>query len=159
MSTSSVVRAAWKTAIFDSATIQAITDKCHDYDILANIASMPEDSRMYYGGKINFFTYLTTRKAENGSLRGTNTIASRFSFRVKTSYYIEKDISESDQNYNSAIDNLELLDNLVRSALGKTWSSTVDYWEIEELKEPSLLQLDDREVWQIGYNYLGFKTV
>lgn len=159
MSASSDIRAAWKTAIFDSATIQAITTKAYAYDVLANIASVSEDSRLYFQQEINFFTYLVTRRAEMGSIRGTAGSVARYSHLVRVDYHIGKNIGETDQNYNLAIDSAESADDMVRSALGKTWSSTVDYFEQSDFRGPELITLDEREVWRVGYSYIGFKTV
>ncbi len=159
MTTSSDIRAIWKSEIFDSATIQAITTKCYAYDAIAAVVSTSEDASLYFQQQINFFTYLCSRRSETGSIRGTNTTASRFSHNVQVTYYLEKDIGEEDQNYNLTIDRMETLDSMVISELGKTWGSTVDYYEQIDLIEPSLINLDDREVWRVGYTYRGYKTV
>ena len=159
MTSSASIRAAWKTGIFNNAAILAITPKAYAFDIIANIASISEDSLLYHEQQINFFTYIASRKSETGSIRGSNTAASRFSHTIEITYNLKKDIGEADFNYNALIDRLEIVDDLVLSELGKTWSSTVDYYELTEFSPPTLKTLEDREFWSAGYTYTGFKTV
>ncbi len=156
---SDAIRAAWKAAIFDSATIQAITSKAYQFDLLANVASISEDAMMFHNQKINFFTYTTSRRSETGSIRGTNTSAARYQYSVRVDYHLFKDVSEPDFNFNTSIDRLEALDDLVLSELGKTWNSTVDYYELSEFRPPSLRTLEEREFWTVGYTYTGIKTI
>jgi hypothetical protein len=153
------IRAILKSAIFDSATIAAITSKAYSFDILANIGSVSEDALLYHEQQINFFTYLVTRKSETGSIRGNNTAASRFSYEVQIAYHLKKDVGEADFNFNTLIDRLETLDDMILSVLGKTWSSNFDYYELTEFSAPTLKTLEEREFWSASYTYIGYKTV
>lgn len=159
MTTSSAILAAWKSAIFDHEDIQAITARCHNWDLLSNVSSITQDALMMHDQEINFFTYQVSRRSETGSIRGTNTSAARYNFTVRVDYHLVKDAAESDFNFNSAINRIELLDDLVLSELGKTWSATVDYYELSEFRAPQLRILEDREFWILGYTYTGFKTI
>lgn len=158
MTTSAQIETAWKENIFDHATIQAITGNAYPYDITANLKSTKEALLMFEDAQINFFKYTIQRTREQGELRGAQS-GSRFKYIVEVFYYREKDVSESDQHHNTVRDNLETLDGLVLSSLGKTWDSTVDHWEMTGNQVPKLVELDDREVWFGGYQYTAFKHV
>lgn len=159
MTTSAQVLAAWQSAIFSHADIQAETTKVLAYDIAADIANMTEFTAGIFQQKHNFFQILCSRETVAGTLRGSNTAVSRFTHIVEVSYYIEKDPEDADQNYNEAIRVIELLDDLVRSELGKDWSGTVNYYEFTQLQRPQLIDIAGRKVWRVGHTYTGVKTV
>lgn len=159
MSTSAQVRAAFKTYVFDSETVQAITTKAYAYDVMANVASFSEDALLHFNQKINFVTYTVSRIRETGEVRGSNTTVSRYRFIVKLNYYIAKDIGEEDQGYNQAVDNIETIDATIASALGKKWGDTVDFNRVVSMQEAELITLDDREIWRVGYQYEGIKQI
>lgn len=156
---SSDIRSAWNTGIFQDATILSITNKAAQYDITASVKSGVEVLGLYYQERINFFKQVVTRVAKNNLIRGNNPVAARYEYEVEVTYNLEKDIAQADQNYNTAIDRLEVLDDLVRTNLGATWSNTVDYWEVTGILKPQLTLLDEREVWVCGYSYLAVETV
>ena len=158
MTTSANVRSAWNSAVLQHDTIQAITSKTYLYDITAALKSTTESVLLYEDAKINFFKLLCSSTRDTSSLRGSQGL-SRQVFTIEARYYIEKDILDAAQNYNNAIDRIEALDALVISQLGKTWNGTVDFGEMVGILEPTLVDLDGREVWTCGYQYRGTKTI
>lgn len=159
MSTSAQVLAAWKAAIFDHADVRAETVNAFDYDALADVASISEDSGLRFNQQINFFTYLASRETQTGSLRGNSGAVTRFTHTLEVDYHIIKSTADASQNYNEAIRVIELLDDLVRSQLGKTWGGTVDFYEFKELRRPQLIDIGGKKVWKVGHTYIGTKTV
>jgi len=154
---SSAIVSAWNTAVFQHATIQAITTKTYQFDVSATIRSTPEFELFFYNQQVNFFQQTVTRLSKNDEIRGTGASASRYEYDVEVSYFLERDISQTDDNYNTAINRIEILDNLVRAQLGSTWSSTVDYWTVSGILKPQLITLEDRDVWRCGYSYLAIE--
>lgn len=159
MSTSAEVRAAFKTYVFDSAAVQAITTKAYAYDLMANVASFSEDALLYFNQSVNFITYTVSRIRETGEVRGANTTVTRYRFIVKLNHYLAKDIGAEDQGYNQAVDNIETIDATIASALGKKWGDTVDFNRVVSMQEAELITLDDREIWRVGYQYEGIKQI
>ena len=159
MTTSAAVLSAWQTAIFAHASIKAETPHVFAYDITADIASMGEFTAGIHDQIQNFFTLLTYRETVDDNLRASNTSASRFVHTVEVDYYLEKKLSESDLNYNEAIRVIELLDDLVRSELGKTWGGTVNFYKLSALRRPQLVDIAGRKVWRVGHTYTGTKSV
>ena len=159
MTTSAQVISAWQSAVFAHASIVAETPVLLTYDITADIASMSEFTAGMHGQQHNFFTLLAYRETQAGSLRGSNTVVSRYTHTVEVDYYLEKKQSEESTNYNEAIRVIELLDDLVRSELGKDWSGVVDYYEFSALRRPQLVDISGRKVWRVGHTYTATKTV
>ena len=112
---------------------------------------------MYYNQAINFFTYLVNRTRVTQEIRGASSSVQRYEFDVTVNYYLQKDLTDSAQNYNNVIDRLETVDGIVISGLGATWSSTVNHYEMSGILTPTLIELDDREVWRGGYQYKAVK--
>src|SRR5690606_14137076 len=110
----------------------------------------------YYNQEINFFTYLVMRTRRQLDVAGGTSNATRFIHTVQLFYYLEKDISDTDYNYNSVIDRLETVDGLVISQLGKTWNSTVNYYEMTDARAPVLVEIDGKRVWRGQYTYAGY---
>jgi len=159
MSTSAQILAAWKAAIFDHADVLAETRNAFDHDVLADVASISEDSRLRYAERINFITYITARETQTGSLRGNSGAVTRYTHTIEVDYHLIKSSADASQNYNEAIRVIELIDDLVRSQLGKDWDGTVDYYEFKELRRPQLIDIDGKKVWKVGHTYVGTKTV
>jgi len=156
---SATIRTAWNTGVFQHATITAITTKIYQYDVTAAVRSKPEAELFYYNQKVNFFKQTVVRQARNNSLRGNNSLATRYEYDIEVSYYLERDFAATAANYNLAIDRIETMDDLVRTQLGKTWSSTVSHWEVSGILSPQLIQLDGRDVWQAGYSYTATEMI
>lgn len=157
MSTSAQIRSAWNSGVWTNGTVTALTTKIYAYDLVASLKSKPEAVSMYYNQSINFFTYLVNRTRVTQEIRGANTSVQRYEYDVTVNYYLQKDLTDSAQNYNNVIDRLETVDGIVISGLGATWSSTVNYYEMSGILTPTLIELDDREVWRGGYQYRAIK--
>lgn len=158
MTTSEQIRAAWKAGVFDNALIAAETANRYAFDFAAEFANLTESTEILHEREVNFFQYLAHRTSQTGSIRGTNSPADRFTHTVIVDYFIERDLEDPSRNYNEAIRVIELLDDLVRSELGKNWSGTVDYYEQSEFRPPAIVDFDGKKVWRVGYTYVGTKT-
>lgn len=136
MTTSATIEAAWLTSIWNSATIQAITPKCFQYDIIQD--SETDIAQFYNAGEINCFIALTSLAPR---YIGTNT--TRTDIQVAVDYYRQKDTSGA--HWTECRDAIETLYALVVSALGFTWSGTVSFWEGSE-KPPEISEADIKGV-------------
>ena len=159
MTTTAEILTEWKETIFDSPEVQAVSTVALDYDALQDVESMTELSNLFSGQQINCFIYTAYRMAETGSIRGTNSAADRFTHYVRVDYIVEKISKDGIQNYNTAINSLELVDDLVRSGLGKNWGGLVDFHRCTGFNQPVIIDIAGRKVWRAGYTYEGIKTV
>lgn len=153
MSTINEVRSAWEDAIFDHSTIRGYTTSVYPYDI-PNLESARNSGQFYFGGQINFITFVVSRIRRDG-LTGQV----RYEFPVRIRYYMDNEPSGA--NFKATTDRLEALDSLVRSELGNTWSSTVDYYEPNErgISAPELVFLENRPAWVSEVTYTGIQTI
>jgi hypothetical protein len=154
--TSADVRAAWKTSVWDSATIQAFTKKIYLYDV--SVDSAFNVAELYYGSQsavptINFFLCLVTRRQEPQIMNNT-----RYTFRVEVQYYLQQE-EISSSTYNTLVDRLEAVDDLVRTGLTGTWSDTVDYYDGGTPQGIQVVTIDNKACWRGGFVYVGTKTV
>ena len=157
MTSSSEIRSAWTTAIAQHATAQAMTTRWYDYDVDAAIESTAEDVRLLHLQRVNFATYLATRINDSQNVRGGAGISGH-SFSVILSRFLERDVTLSGDGQNVAIDDMDALDDLIVSQLGKTWSGTVDYWRLDSgFQKPEIINLNDRAVWRVRAEYRAFK--
>lgn len=159
MTTTAEILAKWKASVFDSAEAQAITTIALDYDALSDIESLSELTALFSGTQINCFVYTAYRMAETGSIRGTNSAADRFTHYIRVDYILEKISKDGAKNYNPTIDALEVVDDLVRSDLGKSWGGLVDFHRCTGFSQPTIIDIQGRKAWRAGYTYEGVKTV
>ena len=152
MSTSAQVQAAWLAAIWQNATMLAITDKMYGFDITT--VSEKETARLSYQGKINYFQYLVKRATK---VTGTNSQA-LYTFTVDVTYTRAHDVKGD--SWTAVRDAFETLTGLVRSSLGATWTQTVDFWREQE-GPPDIVQLDfdDDPVWRGSYRFTGYQQI
>jgi hypothetical protein len=136
MTTSATIDAAWLAAIWASPTIQAITSKVFQYNIVQD--SDTEIAQFYQDGEVNCFIALTTLAAR---YVGANTTSTEI--QVVVDYYRQKDASGA--HWTEARDVMETLYALVISALGFTWSGTVAFWQGQE-KPPEIAETDIKGV-------------
>ncbi len=155
MTTSAQIRSAWNTAIWTHATVTALTTQIFAFDAVQQPVAQVEINNFYYQQKINFFTYLTMRTTKQQDIAGT-ALATKTIHTVQVFYYLEKDLTNSAYNYTNCIDRLETVDGLVRSQLGKTWTSTVNYWEMLDALSPVVVELDGKKVWRASYTYTAY---
>lgn len=147
MSTPAQIRAAWKTSVWDNQTAKNITEKIYDYDVTQD--SQTEIERFFFRDPedittdlINFFTYLTRRNVETIGLCSQV----RYNHIVEVHYYLEAKPDGS--SYNQLIDAMVSIEDLVESQLDKTWSDTVDFYELDAVEKPEVIELANRpSVW------------
>jgi hypothetical protein len=131
MSSSSSVRDAWQTKIWDNSTVLAMTSKIFLYDV--TVDSSFNVAELYYAEpsempKVNFFLCLTNRR-QQPQIMG-----------------------------NILIDRMEAVDDLVRTSLTGTWNSTVDYYDGGTPQAISVVTIDDKKCWRGEIIYIGTKT-
>lgn len=151
MTTSSVIREAWQTNVFEAAAIQDITPKIYDYDITQE--SMKEIAKLLHETKVNCISYLVTRAQR---LRAMGQIEQTFD--VAITYMLEYDTDG--ESWKACADAFETIDSQVITALGGTWDSTVDYYRLQSAGPIiNLQQVGGRSVWVGRYTYQGFKNL
>jgi len=151
MSTSAEVEAQWLDKVFKYDSIKTISPKAYPFEVTEE--SEKEVSRLYHAGEINFWMYLIARSHE---FQVTNRLT--YNFTVELSYYREMD--PEGENWTAVRDNLETLFGVVRSSLGNTWQSTVDFWRPQAgIPNISLVKLGGKQVWRGVYIYTGFQEI
>ncbi len=145
MTTSAAIDAVWLSTIWNSATIQALTTKIFQYDIIQD--SETEIVKFYQDGEVNAFMALTSQSAKYIGASVTST-----EIQVAVDYFRQKDPSGA--NWTAARGNMETLYNLVVSALGTTWGSTVAFWVGQE-KPLEITETDIKGVkcWRARFVY------
>jgi hypothetical protein len=154
--TSADIRTVWDESVLQHATVQGYTDKTYTYDVSQD--SQFDLARLYSdadgeGPRLNFFLCLVQRKAEPLEIGG----GTRYTFEVRLEYYLQQ-TDEAESTFNTLVDRLEAVDDLVQAALGKTWSATVDYWRGGEPLKVATVTIDERACWKGGFTYTAFKT-
>lgn len=150
MTASSSIRSAWTTKIWGYPDIVAMTPNIFMYEVLAD--SQFTVANLYHEAEIRFFTCKVQRRSEPLPVNQT-----RYTFSVTIEYYRQQtDVAES--VYNDVQDHLETMDDLVRSQLGKTWNTTVDYYQGAQPIRIDSVRIDGKDCWRGGYVYTAFKT-
>ena len=156
MSNSSLVRAAWSSKILNHSSVTAFTSRAFTYDVsqendfdIANLYHSPNVG----SPTVNFILCLVQRQQEPLVVQNT-----RYTYQVRLEYYLQQeDIGSS--TYNTVIDRLELMDDLVRTELGGMWNGTVDFYSGGVPSDITVVQIDKRSCWRGAYVYTGVKTV
>jgi len=156
MSTSEVVRSAWKDKVWEHKSVQAMTSRVFLYDV--SIDSTFDVGNLYHAtpGKyptINFFLCLVRRQHEPLIMGNT-----RYTFQVQVLYYLQQEESSSN-TYNTLADRLETVDSLVRTELTGNWDDTIDFYNGGVPQDISVVTIDDKACWRGGFTYTGTKTV
>jgi len=154
LTTSAAIEAAWVTSIWNNATILAITNQAHPFEI--NDQSEYELSLLAYGSRINFFEYLVTRATQYPIITGgsgTNQI-----FTVDVRYTLEHQADGS--SYTDVRDTLETLIDLVNTDLSYTWGGTIDFYKTQE-GPPQITQtaILERKVIRGQYSFTAQKQI
>jgi hypothetical protein len=155
VSSSSDVRTAWESKIWLTSTVKDMTKKVFPYDVTVDSAF--DVAELYYAEpseipKINFFLSLVTRR-QAPQIMGNI----RYTFQVNVQYYLQQeDISSS--TYNTLVDRLETVDDLVRTSLTGTWNGTVDYYDGGTPQPVSVVTIDDKKCWRGEIVYIATKT-
>lgn len=144
------IEAVWQSVLWEHPTIVAITPNIHQYDI--SVQSEFDVELLCFEGEVNFFLARTLRRSEPILTQQT-----RYTFQVEVSYYLQQaDIAQN--TYRTVRDRLETLDDLVRTAMGKTWSSTVDFWQGGVPTAIKEIEVNERTCWTGAITYTAFKT-
>lgn len=148
MSTPSDIRSQWATDVWADASVSALTSRIYDYDITQQ--SGFEKAKLRHGQEVNFFTYLCTRGWRNRGLGSAGPMSTnRFIYylhRVEVNYYLEYDTSGA--NFNNVIDRLVTVETAVQANLGTSWSTLVDFYRLDEVREPTIVTIDDEPCWR-----------
>jgi hypothetical protein len=156
MTTSLQVRTAWSTKLLNHSAVEAFTTRAYTYDV--SLDNEFDVSKLYHAPlsgapTVNFVLCLVTRQQEPLVIQNT-----RYTFQVRLEYYLQQeDIGSS--TYNTLIDRLETMDDLVRTQLGGTWDGTVDFYSGGTPSDITVVQIDKRSCWRGAYLYSGIKTV
>lgn len=154
MSTSAQVEAAWASAIWQNATITAITDKVLTFPYTEE--SEVEVTNLYSGQEINAFEVLTNRIQRYGETAATIGGILHYQFEVDIRYY--RAVEPTGANYTATRDTLETLFALVVSELGSTWGGTVDFWKPDtSLAEITRIKISTEDVWRGRYRFFADK--
>ncbi len=155
MTTAADIEVAWTASVWTADSVEAFsslvltraisefseaeTSPFHDHDL----------------AEINFFSFVVTRKPLNSIIAGGTTGSTQYQFDVRVSYY--RTIDAEGTNHDLTRDGIEAVDDVVRSALGKTWGGTVDFFEYGDTKPPTRGEVDGTPVWEASQTYRATK--
>lgn len=153
---SSEIRAAWVDKIWENKSILQMTNRIFLHDV--SVDSSFDMAGLYYSTPstlpaINFFLCLIVRRQEPLIMGNT-----RYTFQVRVEYYVQQEELVSN-SYNTLIDRLEVVDDLVRTELTGDWDGTVDFYSGGTLTDVTVVTIDDKACWKGGIVYIGTKTV
>lgn len=144
------IEEVWQTTMWEHPTIVAITPKIYQYDI--SVQSELDFDLLCHEAEVNFFLSKTIRRSEPILSQQT-----RYTFQVEVSYYLQQaDIAQN--TYRTVRDRLETLDDLVRTAMGKTWGDTVNFWQGGVPTAIREIEISERVCWTGAITYTAFKT-
>lgn len=150
---SETIREAWRTAVWNHADIQDITEVLIEHDISEDSFHELARLRSATTRDVNFFAFRVSRGIQ---YMINNKISLLFSINIS---YVRR-ADPDGLNYNSALDAIEVLQELVVSELGTTWSSTVG-GSMPQVEPPSIsvTTIGEERVFKADYNYQGFITL
>lgn len=156
MATSAEIRNVWVDNIWSNDTVLGFTKKIFLYDV--SVDSAFNMAELYYASPlavptINFFLCMVTRRQEPQIMNNT-----RYTFQVRVEYYLQHE-EISSNTYNTLVDRLEVVDDLVRTELTGTWGDTVDFYDGGTPLDISVVTIDNKSCWKGGFVYIGTKTV
>jgi hypothetical protein len=157
MTASSTIESAWNSAIWQHATVQAITSKIitRPYSTL----SEKEFQSLYLDKRINFIEALTTRSQRYNETANVLGRVTQYEFRILINYYKDYESDTSGAAYGAIRNFFETLFDLVVSELGNTWDSTVDFWKPQEDQlEITDLEIDKKRTWKGSFSYTATVT-
>lgn len=137
--------------LFSDATLQAITPKIYDYDILED--SNLDNRKYRYQQKINFFIYNITKSIEKKQFGCEQEI-----YNAEIKYYLEDKKNGSAQN--DIRDAFETVHSKIKTVIGNTWDSSVDFYlTTDDPISVNTIDLGGRQAWVGTYNYQGYKQI
>ena len=142
------IRVKWRTAIWNHASILAITNKVLEQDLTE--VSHKEISKLRYNQKINFFSFRVLQSLEQ-LLMGKYRL--RFSVELSYTRFADPDGA----NYNLVCDAIATLQLLVLTELGSTWGGLVANAEPQSgPPNVSVITIGDEPAFKADFNYSGF---
>lgn len=151
MTTLLQVRNAWQTKVWNQSSVQDITDKIYLYD--PTVESESDFANLVCDQKVNYFTCIILRE-QAPLIMGQV----KQSFQVTVTHYLQQ-ADQEESNFNTLLDHLATVDDLVGSSLTGTWNSTIDYSSGSSLSKPELVKVSGVVCWKAAYTYLGTKTI
>lgn len=138
----------WRVNVFESAAIQAITERTIYHDITEE--THKEVANLRHNQKINFFAF-SIKRAINPLMGGKF----RLFYFAEVNYTVWADPRGA--NYVACIDAIETLQETVIDSLGGNWLGNVaSYSEQEGPPEVSVSTIADEKVFTARYNYEAF---
>lgn len=155
MTLSADIRDAWETYVFQSAIVQAITDKYYNKEISQE--SEAEVSQGYDDGQISFFEYVVTPTEHNYNLiGGANSPEQIFIVEVRYTKYAEPLGSA----YNDCIDALETIISASKTLLGDTWQNTIDFVESPiSIEAPQAYKFNETDCFRAVARFTARKQI
>jgi hypothetical protein len=157
MSTLAEVRTQW-ALVFAHADMQAITTRAHGWDLqaIADTAAFSEAHKalMMHNQQINFFQYQVSKSRE----KITSSDGVLYTYPVVVRYIREASLDIDGAAYAAVGDCFDTLFATVRSLIGRTWGSTVEFWQTQtDPPQIGLVTIDERICWQADYLFQGQK--
>jgi hypothetical protein len=148
MTTAAAVSAAWAT-LFEDASMIAVTPNAIGYQVSPDGETEADD--LYSSQVVNYFQYTVVRNQTKQMIH-----TEEHTFRVTVEYTLEKEPTGA--NFNAVRTAFETLYAGVKSVLGDTWTSTVDYWRIvEDITNPQEVRVGSTPCWRARAVYFGTK--
>lgn len=152
MTTSSDIETAWNTAVWAHADITDYTTQIYQYPISKD--SETEAARYYYNQEINFIEALTVRDEFSQETTRILGRANTYRFTVTVNYF--REIIPEGTAYQAVRDFFETLADTVRTELGRTWTSTVDFYRPQEgPPDISEVLIDSRRAHRGTYRFIA----
>lgn len=151
MTALSAVRTAWSN-VLENATVQGYTANQYTYNIAGTTNESISNTGLFYAAsQLNFVQYEFIKNQNFAQTKEKNEI-----FNVIISYYREIDIDGD--NFRSITDFFDSLFDVVRSEIGYSWNSTIDFYEVGDVSMTTD-QLDNRACWVGTCTYTGTKNI
>ena len=157
MSTSSDIRAAWRTNILDDATVASWTTRRYNEEPLSENSNDIGDFLSAVAGDrtpyVNYIHIVATRQElESGA---TNRIH-EYVHTVNLTYTLEKLINGGN-SHSTLVDRMNVMHELVWTALDTTWAGTLNgyFSNIDISGDPQTVLIGGRECWRMTNTYEG----
>ena len=141
--TIAAVEAAWDAAIWQHASVVAITERILKYEHTAE--SETEFNELCHDGEINFFECVTTDDLAFDSI-GAGKL-SNTTYTVEVRYTLQE--VPGANSWTDVRDTIGIVKRLVKTELGDNWSGVVDFYRpILETLVISRDAINDTPVWR-----------
>lgn len=149
--TSAQIETLLETNVFANASLKSTyTTKLIKYELSED--SEVELNAISYNQAINFFQLLVRRQEK---IEGLN--RRRLEFIIKIRYVVEK--TAQNLSYTKIRNGLETVQDLIAATLGATESAYVDFYELQNLPDFTLVRIANQPCWQGEFNMTAIKSV